>query len=114
MDIDPQAVFCAVENLALNGLAASGQNGAPAHLAVGGLECLHPRARFDCIVANILAQPLIDMAPRMLKHLHAGSALILSGILATQAETVAQAYVRQGLPAPVRKDQGEWSGLFWV
>ena len=114
LDIDPQAVFCAVENLALNTIAAPGQPDAPARLAVGGLECLHPRARFDCIVANILAQPLIDMAPHLIAHLQSGGALILSGILTTQALGVAQAYVREGLPEPVRKDEGEWSGLFWV
>lgn len=114
VDIDPQAVYCAAENLALNGLPASGQPGAPAHLAVGGLESLHPGQRFDCIVANILAQPLIDMAPHLVRHLNPGGALILSGILTTQAQAVALAYQRQGLSAPERRDVGEWSGLFWA
>jgi len=114
IDIDPQAVFCAAENLALNGLPASGAPDAPVQLAVGGLESINPELAFDCIVANILAQPLIDMAPYLLKHLKPGGALILSGILVTQAQAVADAYVRQGMPAPARVDQGEWSGLFWV
>lgn len=114
LDIDPQAVFCAAENLALNNLPASGQPGAPIKLAVGGLETLRPGLTFDCIVANILAQPLIDMAPYLIEHLEPGGALVLSGILATQADAVALAYTRQGMPAPARKDDGEWSGLFWV
>lgn len=114
VDIDPQAVFCAAENLALNALPPSGTPGAPVHLAVGGLETLAPDSAFDCIVANILAQPLIDMAPHLLAHLKPGGALILSGILTTQAQAVADAYVRQGMPEPLREDSGEWSGLFWT
>jgi ribosomal protein L11 methyltransferase len=114
LDIDPQAILCAAENLALNGLPESGTSGAPVHLAVGGLESLHPDMKFDCIVANILAQPLIDMAPYILKHLKPGGALMLSGILATQAADVARAYTTQGMPQPEKRDDGEWSGLFWV
>jgi len=114
VDIDPQAIFCAAENLELNGLPASSVPGAPIRLAVGGLESLAPDTAFDCIVANILAQPLIDMAPYMLSHLKPGGALILSGILTTQADAVVKAYMMQGLPQPVRKDEGEWTGLFWV
>ncbi|MBI4805424.1 MAG: 50S ribosomal protein L11 methyltransferase [Desulfovibrio sp.] len=114
LDIDPQAILCAAENLALNGLPESGTPGAPVHLAVGGLESLHPDKKFDCIVANILAQPLINMAPYILKHLKPGGALMLSGILTTQADDVARAYTTQGMPEPERRDDGEWSGLFWV
>ncbi|WP_243438631.1 50S ribosomal protein L11 methyltransferase [Fundidesulfovibrio soli] len=113
-DIDPQAVLCAAENLELNKLPASGEPDAPIRLVVGGLEALAPDAVFDCIVANILAQPLIDMAPYLLKHLKPGGALVLSGLLTTQAPAVALAYTRLGMPEPLRKDEGEWSGLFWV
>ncbi len=114
LDIDPQAVFCAVENLELNGLPPSDAPGAPVRLVVGGLECLEPDARFDCIVANILAQPLIDMAPHLKAHLKPGAPLVLSGLLTTQAADVARAYTILGMPEPVRRDQGEWSGLFWM
>jgi len=31
-----------------------------------------------------------------------------------QAQAVADAYTRQGMPQPERRDSGEWSGLFWV
>jgi ribosomal protein L11 methyltransferase len=39
---------------------------------------------------------------------------MLSGILTTQADDVARAYTTQGMPEPERRDDGEWSGLFWV
>ena len=113
-DIDPQAILCAAENLELNKLPASGSQDAPIRLVVGGLEALAPDATFDCIVANILAQPLIDMAPFLVRHLKAGGALVLSGLLITQAPAVAKAYTSLGLPEPARKDEGEWSGLFWI
>jgi ribosomal protein L11 methyltransferase len=116
LDIDPQAVFCAAENLALNGLPAPGQTaaGSPVHLAVGGLEALAEDQAFDVVVANILAQPLIDMAPHLARRLNPGGALILSGILTSQAPAVALAYTGLGMPEPLRKDVGEWSGLFWA
>lgn len=113
-DIDPQAVFCAAENLALNALPASGTPGAPVQLVVGGLESLGEGVQFDCIVSNILAQPLIDMAAAILAHLKPGGTLTLSGLLTHQAEAVAKAYTALGMPEPVRKDEGEWSGLFWM
>jgi ribosomal protein L11 methyltransferase len=114
VDIDPQAVLCAAENLELNKLPASGTPDAPITLVVGGLEALAPDAKFDCIVANILAQPLIDMAPYLVKHLKPEGALVLSGLLNHHAPTVALAYTKLGLPEPVRRDEGEWSGLFWT
>ncbi len=113
-DIDPQAVFCAAENLELNKLPASGAPGAPVKLVVGGLETLGKDVTFDCIVANILAQPLIDMAAAILAHLKPGGTLTLSGLLTHQAAAVAKAYTDRGMPEPVRKDEGEWSGLFWM
>lgn len=114
LDIDPQAVFCAEENLALNHLPPSGHPDATLRLVVGGLECLARGATFDVVVANILAQPLIDMAPYLAATLKPGAALVLSGLLTTQAAAVAKAYTALGMPEPVRKDQAEWSALFWT
>ncbi|GAB6036995.1 50S ribosomal protein L11 methyltransferase [Fundidesulfovibrio butyratiphilus] len=114
IDIDPQAVLCAEENLALNRLPASGDPRARLRLGVGGLECLGENARFDVIVANILAQPLIDMAPHLASKLKPGAALVLSGLLTAQAPAVTKAYTNLGMPEPERRDQGEWSALFWV
>ncbi len=108
LDIDPLAVACAKENLALNGVTdAMG-------LAVGSLDVLAPGQQFDVIVANILSGPLISMAPVMRRHLGPGSALLLSGILAEQAEAVAQAYRDQGLGEPAFHMQGEWAALSFI
>jgi len=113
LDIDPQAILCAAENLALNNLPAPDAPNAPIRLAVGSLPILTKQETFDLVVANILAQPLIDMAPQLARHLKPGGALILSGLLTSQAAQVAYAYTALGMPEPVRKDSGEWSMLLW-
>jgi ribosomal protein L11 methyltransferase len=107
LDIDPQAVFCAAENVRANGVEAAMRT------AVGSLDCLAPGERFQVVAANILAQPLTAMAPRMVKFLEPGGVLILSGILAEQAEAVAAAYQRTGLPEPAIRLSGEWAALLW-
>ena len=93
-DIDPIAVAVAQENVVKNGVAARVQT----ETATG---FHHPSMRFaapfDLIVANILARPLMQLAPEMRKHLAWGGSLILSGILETQREKVLAAYRVQGL-----------------
>ncbi|WP_442877359.1 50S ribosomal protein L11 methyltransferase [Desulfolutivibrio sp.] len=107
LDIDPQAVFCAAENVQANGVASAMRT------AAGSLDCLAPGERFDMVAANILAQPLAAMAPLLAARVAPGGALILSGILAEQADAVAAAYRRTGLPEPVVRLSGEWAALAW-
>lgn len=107
VDIDPQAVVCARENLEINKVDDS------MTLAVGSVDCLDPERRFDVVVANILSGPLIEMAAPIIDRVKPGGTLILSGILREQAEAVSAAYMRQGLPGPVMESQGEWVVIFW-
>ncbi len=107
LDIDPQAVWCAAENVRQNGVEAD------MSLAVGGVGSLAPEAAFDVVVANILAAPLVAMAARLVRHVAAGGLLVLSGVLTTQAPDVAAAYRAAGLPEPVVRESGEWAGLVW-
>ncbi len=51
-----------------------------------------PRGRYDLVVANILARPLIELAPRLAGHAEQGAAIALSGLLTAQAEEVMSAY----------------------
>ncbi|WP_112873501.1 50S ribosomal protein L11 methyltransferase [Paracoccus endophyticus] len=107
-DIDPQAVETAAANVIANGLA-------------GRVECVvsegfaHPlladAAPYGLIFANILKQPLIDLAPQMAANLEPGGRAILSGILTTQAEPVADAYAAAGAPVERREDLGDWTTL---
>ncbi|MEF2143994.1 MAG: 50S ribosomal protein L11 methyltransferase [Desulfovibrionaceae bacterium] len=107
LDIDPEAVACAVENAAANNVSDH------IDFAVGSLECLDHGMTFDAVVSNILSGPLIDMAPRLARTVSPGGCLILSGILGEQARAVADAYIAQGLAEPIFRHEGEWSALIW-
>jgi len=91
-DIDPVAVKVAAENVKLNGVADQ-----VACVTATGFD--HPAfgagKPFDLIVANILARPLMRLAPEMAGHVTPGGSLILSGILRTQRNAVVAAYVGQ-------------------
>lgn len=83
IDIDPQALIATRDNAQRNhietGLAVSDDPGP------GDRSC-------DLLVANILAGPLVELAPRFAAALRTGGELALSGILAGQAQTVTAAY----------------------
>ena len=93
-DIDPVAVAVAADNVALNGVSAH----VTTHVAAGFDDPVFAlRGPFELIVANILAGPLIELAPQMRRHLAPGGALVLSGILERQHDAVVAAYEGQGL-----------------
>ena len=69
--------------------------------------------KYDLIVANILAEPLRNLAKDIAGMLRPGGVLILSGLLDMQADSVTNAYMEQGLDEPERKIDGEWAALIW-
>ncbi|WP_011581328.1 MULTISPECIES: 50S ribosomal protein L11 methyltransferase [Chelativorans] len=104
-DIDPVAVRVARENVRLNRAAEWVETA-----AAPGFH--HPafarRMPFDLIVANILARPLIGLAPAMARHLSPGGSLILSGILTHQRRQVIAGYVGQGFRHLTTLHREEW------
>jgi ribosomal protein L11 methyltransferase len=102
-DEDPVAVRVARENAARNGVALE-LTGDPLDAIPG---------TFDVVVANILANVLVDLAPALAAKVAAGGVLLLSGILCPQEDEVRRAHVALGLlpvPGGDRRD-GEWSLL---
>ena len=83
VDNDSQALLATNANAALNGTAE--------RLFVGAPETL-PAVAVDILVANILARPLIALAPTFAQHVVAGGSLVLAGILERQAAEVAAAF----------------------
>src|SRR5688572_12422125 len=82
-DIDPQALTATRENAAKNELA-SRVDVAERMKAVTGA--------FDVVLANILAGPLVELAPRLARLARPGGEIVLAGLLTSQAAEVAQAY----------------------
>ncbi len=88
-DIDPIAVRVAAENVRRNGIASGISTvTAPGFHSTAFSE----HGPFDLIIANILARPLIRMAPQLVTNLAPGGSVILSGILASQRWKVIAAY----------------------
>lgn len=83
-DIDPQALEASRDNASRNGIE-------PARLPVY-LPADLPQRQADVLVANILAGPLVSLAPQLTDLVRPGGLLALSGILAEQAEEVRAAY----------------------
>jgi ribosomal protein L11 methyltransferase len=107
-DIDPVAIEVTEENAAANGVA-------PLIHAVTADGMTNPaiaeRAPFDLIVANILAGPLTQLAPGIVRALAKGSTLVLSGLLTWQENLVVSFYVPHGLILRARRRDGPWSAL---
>ena len=99
LDYDRAATAATAENAARNGVA----------LDIRQFDLRDEQVPpADLVVANVLAPPLIawaesqrDLAPR----------LILSGVLATEADRVAEAYARRGRRQRDRRVRGEWAAL---
>jgi ribosomal protein L11 methyltransferase len=107
-DIDPVAVAVARENARLNGVS-----GLVATVVADGLNAraIRERAPYDLIVANILAGPLVVLAPAIRRDLAPGGTVILSGLLTTQVRRVAAIYRGQGLRREGSILLGDWATL---
>ena len=105
-DIDPVAVDNALENRALNGLDGKFE------VRLGDVSLARGQT-FDCVMANILADPLKEMAPALALRLANGGSLVLSGILEAQAAAVEEAFMAEGLPKADLVVEEGWAALVW-
>jgi ribosomal protein L11 methyltransferase len=105
VDIDPDAVEVARENLAINGLTERVEcSTTPLETLVGP---------FDVILANILAEELVRLAPQLAARLACGGVLILSGILAEKEAFVRSGFAAQHLAYLETARQGEWVAMLY-
>jgi ribosomal protein L11 methyltransferase len=115
-DIDPVSIEVTFENAAVNRVPVGRTRGRVELVVAPGLA--HPRlkarAPYDLLIANILAGPLIELAPVFADALLPGGSLILAGLLDTQADAVAAAYRRHGLYLARRHVRGDWPTLRMV
>jgi ribosomal protein L11 methyltransferase len=96
VDIDEQAVIATRDNARINGVELQAM--LPDALAPGDS---------DVVVANILSNPLKVLAPMLCGRVASGGALVLSGVLARQAEEVCAVYARW-LPMSVWRERDGW------
>ena len=111
-DIDPLAVEVARENAAINRVKLGHAAGELLLAVADGMDSpmLAARAPFDLIVANILAGPLIELAPHFATALAPGGVVVLAGLLDTQVAGMVEAYQAEGLNITDR-GFGEWPVL---
>ena len=111
-DIDQIAVDVSEENAKINGVRLGHGPGELLLATADGMD--HPliaaRAPFDLLIANILAGPLIELAPAFAKSVVPGASVVLAGLLDTQADAVIAAYEAEGMKVVERGD-GEWCVL---
>jgi ribosomal protein L11 methyltransferase len=107
-DIDPLAVSTARANVAANRLG-----GRVLCVRAPGFAhpLLHARARYDLVLANILAMPLRRLAPQMARHAAPASVLVLAGLLTRQAPGVEAVYRGFGFRRRRQIRLGAWSAL---
>jgi ribosomal protein L11 methyltransferase len=116
-DIDPVAVAVARGNMRGNRVRPGQTPGRLALVIAAGMghRALRARGPYDLMIANILAGPLIAMAPAIAARLAPGGFLVLAGLLDTQANAVVRAYHQHGLvPAsqgPRQHPSTEWPTL---
>lgn len=105
VDIDPQALLASRENAERNGVAA--------RLAVRAAEApwgADAAERYGAVLANILAEPLIELAPRLAAATLPGGTVVLSGLLVEQAPAVTAAFA-PWFDMELPRERAGWAGL---
>ena len=113
-DIDSVCAEVVAENARLNGVTMGARGGELTMLVADGMDhpLLQARGPYDLVIANILAGPLIDLAPDFARALLPGGHLLLSGLLTSQEPQVRAACRRAGLRLAARMSHGDWSVLW--
>ena len=107
IDSDPDAVVAARENVARNNLAE--------RVSVSGRDLGAIDGKFDLIAANITADVLLALAPKLVGRLSPGGALVLAGLLAgEQAAEVRAACEGLGLLCAGERREDEWASLLLI
>ncbi len=114
-DIDAVCAGVVAENARLNAVKSGGRPGELTMVVAGGMDhpLLEARGPYDLVIANILAGPLIALAPDFARALVPGGSLLLAGLLETQEAQVRRAGRRAGLRLARRLVKGDWS-ILWL
>ena len=103
LDIDAEALRAAAENARLNGLERRLQ------LTLGGPDAV--TGTWPLVVANLLAAPLVELAPVLVERLGHHGRLVISGIPSSVENDVDRAYRRLGMQHVLAQSRAGWSTL---
>jgi len=114
-DIDPVCVGVVEENAAGNNVPLGPGPGELVMTVAAGTDSplIASRAPYDLLIANILAGPLVELAPDFARHVVPGGHLLLAGLLTTQETAVRRAAFRAGFRLARRLVNGDWS-ILWL
>jgi ribosomal protein L11 methyltransferase len=114
-DIDAVCADVVADNALANGIVLGARPGTLAMTIAPGLD--HPliavRGPYDLVMANILAGPLVELAPDFGEAVVPGGHLLLAGLLESQESAVRFACRRAGLRLVARIVSGDWS-ILWL
>jgi len=106
-DIDPAAVDVTRENAVANGI-----DGVDLVVADGALsDAITAQAPYDLVIANILAGPLVSMAPELAAIAAPNATIVLAGLLETQRPQVVEALEACGCMLEAIDRRGDWTIL---
>lgn len=115
-DIDPVCADVVLENARINSIPIGSAPGALTMVIADGMQdpLLSLRGPYDLLIANILAGPLVDLAPDFATAVAPKGSLVLAGLLAgTQEQDVRLAYRRAGFRPTARVQRGDWA-ILWM
>jgi ribosomal protein L11 methyltransferase len=114
-DIDAVCIDVVQDNARANGVTMGAGRGELVMTVADGMAhpVLDARGPYDLILANILAGPLVSLAPDFGKALVPGGHLLLAGLLETQEASVRAACRKAGLRLAARLVNGDWS-ILWL
>ena len=103
VDVDADVLRVARDNARLNGLDEQ------LTLVCGGPEAV--RGAWPLVVANILAAPLVEMAPTLVQRVASRGRLVLSGIASPMGEDVSRTYRHLGMRSVAIRSRGGWDAI---
>ena len=114
-DIDPVCAPVVADNAARNGFRIGARPGELAIAIAAGMDdrLLRDCGPYDLLIANILAGPLVDLAPDFAEAVPPRGHLLLAGLLTTQERAVRAAYRAAGFALAGRIVNGGWS-ILWL
>ena len=112
-DIDPVSIDVTAGNASINNVDIGQTSGKLALCVASGIDhkLIQKRSPYDLVIANILAGPLIELAPALSSIMREGGTLILAGLLNTQSHSVTATYRKAGFRLDERANTGDWPCL---